>query len=378
MGFRDVSLLFFGCPNHQLFLPTAGFRAWCQNLAKIIHAGPLVSIPLPNIWRCIQIYVLRWAGTGPWKGDRGMALAPLVLVLLFSAQGQVLREVQAVTSWIFSGRNQVLIMVELQPALHDFFHSAHPYTNKVNTSFVNDFPRRWKSITLTVKRGNKISTMLTAVGPIPQPPEDCCKRRWVTPVIKLVWGKEDGRTWRRPHCHGVGMPYEGIAGWFYLAYSWEWPSWHLQGPLELQIELDLETWLFHGAVATGNSWAHPCSKKGTSRVFPPQRCPCKEMRVKGRRFGGIQADKKAGRLVQCSPSHFSNILCVTSLALLSLLPNMEKIHCGCKMGESILNESKHGAMEASLWGRRFCLFIVEGRGTFCPSLFNILISSSKI
>lgn len=128
--------------------------------------------------------------------------------------------------------------------------------------------------------------------------------------------------------------------------------------LSVQIELYLEIRLFHGAVTTGNSCARPCSKKGTSRVFALQRHLCKEMRDKGRRFGGIQADKKMSRMVQCSPSRFSNTLCVTSLDLLFLLPNMEKIRCGCRIGENILNGSKHGAREASSWGRRFCLFLV--------------------
>lgn len=116
-GCKHVGLLTFGCSNQQRFLPTVGFRAFCQTLAKLTHVGLLGSslfTPLPNIWISLQTHVSRWAGSGHQLGDRSIALASLLLALLIGACGEVLSG----GLWILSGRHQVLVLVELRPALH--------------------------------------------------------------------------------------------------------------------------------------------------------------------------------------------------------------------------------------------------------------------
>lgn len=65
-----------------------------------------------------------------------MALASLLLALLISAQGQALREVQVATLGIFSGSHQVLVLVELQPALRNFFSQCP----SLHQQIVRDFP----------------------------------------------------------------------------------------------------------------------------------------------------------------------------------------------------------------------------------------------
>ena len=131
-------------------------------------------------------------------------------------------------------------------------------------------------------------------------------------------------------------------------------------------------------VTRGNSCSSPCSKKGMSKVLPPQRHPRKEIRGKGKRFGGNQADRKAGRLVQCRPSHFSNILCVTSLDLLPPLPYTEKICYGCRMGRPSSLRANMEPGKAPQGAEDFAYFWWRTEVHSAPFLFNICFPTSKI
>lgn len=140
------------------------------------------------------------------------------------------------------------------------------------------------------------------------------------------------------------MPYEGMAVWSSLAYSCGWHSWHLQGSLECVNRTEFRN--MTASVTRRNSCAHSGSKKGMSRVLLPHRSLCKEIRVNGR---------KSGRANWCNAAcHLSQIVCVTSLALLFLLCNTQRRLIMVQDGKITLNETKHRSREDFSWARRFC------------------------